>query len=161
MKFFAAILISSIATVFSACTSVCLDCGGFPGGPPPPPSAWHAYDNNKDGVQIGSVFYNPDSNAIFYKDSDEFILLTTDSLRITSGWSLGSGLTGQRFQLSDTISSQGLTVYSHETNPFGPTFQTGLHIPKGVWLWNKKPFDTAVLWNDKGVLIDSLIFSPH
>ena len=141
--------------------STCADCGGFPARPGPP-VVGRSYNNIKGGVQVFEVFYDHDSNSVINGIPDEYTVLITDFTRAIKGWTISSGLLGQRFIIGDTISADySATVYSHSLQRRTPKNEFNLNVPSSTWLWNKKPFDTAILWNDKGVLIDSLIFSPH
>jgi hypothetical protein len=140
--------------LLSSCTSVCDDCGGFPPGSTPP-IILKKYNNVKGGIQITQINYDHDSNGF----ADEWLWLQTDSNRLIRGWSISSGL-AERFVLPDSIHKFWTPVYSHHLPDSADKNAFNLHASLGEWLWNKKPIDTAFLWDAEGGVVDSLSYAP-
>jgi hypothetical protein len=148
-------VLSGILGLLSSCTVQCLDCGGFPHGPIPP-VILKKYNDVKGGVQITQINYNHDSNGF----ADEWLWLQTDSNRMIRGWSISAGFAEQRFVLSDSIHKFLASIYSHQLPDSMDKDAFNLHVPSGQWLWNKKPLDTAFLWDANGQVVDSLSYAP-
>ena len=137
--------------VFGSCTTICDDCGGFPGGPHP----WvtRSYDYTKGGLQITEINFNEYLSDSVSRIHDEWVTLQTQSTSYTRGWHLRSHLTQTRYPFPDSV-NWSVRIWSHL--PPANTVGFSLSLPDSVWAWTNDGRDYIELLDSNGIVVDTM-----
>ena len=163
MNITAALSILSTSLIMASCAgSIVTD----PGDPVDHNVETHKqeYNTTRGGVQIIAIYYNQTQNRDSFglAAPDEWIILKSDRKVDTKGWKLNAGDKSQDYPLPATINGR-LYIFTHDSSNAPANVTTGgatmsLHRDPNTWIWNNSDHDTARLYDEKGVMVDSLTY---
>jgi hypothetical protein len=125
---------------------------------PEGPSIRRDYDAARGGVQITRIYYDQKANFDSTGLEDEWIVLESNTVVNTAGWTLNAGDAGQNYPLRNPLNRK-LILYTHTIHAsLGDDTTQWLGISPGRWIWNNSEPDTAWIFDANHNVIDSLSY---
>lgn len=125
---------------------------------PEGPSIRRDYNAARGGVQITRIYYDQNANFDSTGLLDEWIVLESNAVVNTAGWTLNAGDSGQNYPLRNPLNRK-LILYTHTLHAgLGDDTTQWLGISPGRWIWNNSDPDTAWIYDANHNVVDSLSY---